>query len=400
MIYNKTIHKQKIEEIRDLVFDKNFNLQTHGKSPFVNIKSDADTFFVNLNKYHVFKEKPFERSDFFYKNVIFNELLNEVDLKYNFKYLINDVMNLQGVIQKENTPAIFCSFHYGPYLHVATALRMLDKKFAVVSNVIKGNDIIHWDKTKEQIEGNIDYFTDFEVINPLELDAIFQIYNCINNGKSILIFIDGLQGGVSEKNKRNKKVSLLESKLFLSSGITEISKKLEIPIIPVISKRLENIKIEISFYDAVCQKNFSNKDYVVNALQECVDVFSPHLKECPEQWQEWPFVHNKLITISSELKEKLTGIKFIKSLFRSFKNIPKPDPVIKFNELEYQIFCRDNQYFLINIENYYCFKISNYLMKILEKVRKSDFKENEIKSLTNPTLFSDLLQKKVLKKNI
>ena len=397
MIYTAEEHFEHVKKIKDTIFKDNFDIGHFSENHFIGIKDDADIFFTNLNKMNLYSpNQTFEPRDHFYKDVIYNQLLSQLDLSCHYKYLVDDVIQIQGE-QYTGEPAIYCSFHYGAYMQIASALRILQKDFAVVTNSLGGNDIVKWDKTESQIQSNVDYFQDFEKINPFDKEAIFKMYLLLKKGTSVLVFIDGLQGGMATTSKRDKAINLLNTKISLSSGVTEISKKLEIPLIPVIAEREEQ-KINVTFYEPFDQIKYKDDTYAEVALQSIVDTLIIHLEKKPEQWQEWPHIHNKFILPSPQSPRQVSFWQAIKLYFKSLKE-PKltEQSILEINTEDFQQFRRDEQSYLINIKNYHCFKISENLKAILEKMNEVDLNVAQVKAFIKPNLFLDLIKNNILK---
>ncbi|QHI36892.1 hypothetical protein IMCC3317_22620 [Kordia antarctica] len=401
MITNLGDHNTQIDLIKQKVFHKEDSelFADIQQNVLVSIKKESDILFANLNKYHLFQEEEFHKYNSFYKNNIYNQLLNELDLKHHYKYLTEEVIQIKGTIPAQDQAAIYCSFHFGSYVHAASALRMLNKDFSIVSKSTQGENIVEWDVKLDEHGNKIEYFDAFKTIDPEAVDASFQIYNTLRNGKNVLIYLDRFNNTLEKTSKRSKIFELLNSKMFITSGIPEISKKLNVPMIPLICERHQDTKIHATFYEAVFKADFSDKEYVKNAVQKCVDAFAIHLATHPEQWDHWPSIHNHLIKTSKAITQNKPIWKWFLSPFLKLKKkkqkISDTD-IITFNKTNYEMFEREGDSFIININNYHCFKVSSHLMKILTRISESGYKVGEVKSVLNASLYADLFQKKVL----
>ncbi|MDC3388616.1 hypothetical protein OAX11_03790 [Flavobacteriaceae bacterium] len=401
MITNLVNHKKQIDLIKQKVFHKEDNeMFAHIQdNTMVTIKKESDMLFANLNKYHLFQEEDFKKNNSFYKKIIYNQLLNELDLKHHYKYLTEEVIQIKGAIPTDDTPTIYCSFHYGSCVHAASALRILNKKFAIVSQGTHGENILEWDVKVDEHGNKIEYFDEFKTIDPEAVDVSFQIYNTLRSGANVLIFLDIFNNTIVKASKRSKIFELLNSELFISSGVPEISKKLSVPMVPVICQRQEDHQIHVTFYEAVFNGDFSNKEYEKKAIQQCVDAFSIHLTEHPEQWDYWPVVHNHLTKTPKVAVKSIPIWKWALSIFKrpkKKKHTAKDIDIVSFNKKDYEMIIHNEESFIININNYKCFKISDHLMKILTRIAASTYKVKEVKSVINDSLYTDLFQKKVL----
>lgn len=401
MITNLENHNTQISLIKQKVFhsEEAELFAAVQKNVLVSIKKESDMLFANLNKYHLFQEETFDKHNSFYKKIIYNQLLNELDLTHHYKYLAEEVIQIKGTIPTSKQPTLYCSFHYGSYVHAASALRKLEKKFAIVSKTTQGESIIEWDVKFDEHGNKIEYFDDFKTIDPEAVDVSFQIYNTLRNGKDVLIYLDRFNNTLEKTNKRSKIFELLNSKMFITSGIPEISKKLNVPMVPLICERHQDHKIHATFYEAVFNGDFSDKDYEKKAVQKCVDAFAIHLKKNPEQWDHWPSIHNHLIRTPKAIQKNKPIWKWLLALFKKEKkkkHRASDNDIITFNKKNYEMFERDNESFIININNYHCFKVSSHLMKILTRIAESSYKVAEVKSVLNASLYADLFEKNVL----
>lgn len=396
MIKTAAEHKVSVKEVREKVFGEHVSIESLANQPTVSIQSEADILFTNLNKYHLFEEEHFDRENDFYKEVLYHQHLNTIDFNYHHQYLTEKVVAIKGNIPEGDSPVIYCSFHYGSYAHVSTALRMLDKNFTVVSKQTGGSSIIRWKKEEEAHAENPDYFHHSKTIDPQALDSTFQIYNTLRKGRSVLVYIDVFLNKTEGQGKRNKEFYLFNSKLFIASGIPEISQKTGAPIIPVISERTPKNTLEITFYDSVCNGDTAVENYTNAAFQECFQIFSKHLQKHPEQWDQWQFIHKNLIKTPKIKRRRRSFAKLFKKLFGKGERIAKNATII-FNKSDFQFFQRDEVDYLLNINNYKCFKITSHLTKILKRLNTDNFTVPEVKGALNPTLYNDLVSKKVLK---
>lgn len=397
MIKNVLQHQDHILRVRKKIYEHDVLFDDYRDNQLVSLKCEADAFFVNLNKYHLLDEVNFDRKNTFCKDVLFHQLLNEIDLGFHHSYLTNEVITIVGDVNKLSSPSIFCSFHYGPYTHVPTALQILNKSITVISKMTKGDVLIGWDKEEEKNVVSQDFFFNSKTIDPTSVDATFQIYNALKEGRNVLLYIDTFLDKIDDSSKRKKKFELFNYQMFLTSGIPEISKKLNVPIVPVIAERnKQGNKINVFFYDSVCKGDTSLKDYENLVFQECFDVFGKHLIKKPEQWDQWQFIHKNFIRSTRTITKKDLLVKFFREFFK--RSSISQNSIVKFDEACFQIFERENETYLININNYNCFKISTQLAQILKRINDEDFLLKQVQEVLNTSLLEDLINKKVLKR--
>lgn len=387
MTKNLNNYDQNVLAIKEKAFGDRSKLFTDDNDS-VTIQNEADLLFAGLNKHHLFEETSFDQDSKFARELIYYQLLNIHDLKCTHEFLAKRI-HIKGELPKEDKPVIYCSFHYGSYLHLFHAFKMLKRKFSfIIISPERGQHIVDQQKKQNKASGMYEQNKGLhqpKIIGAESLDNALEIYKTLKK-ESVVIFIDTFVKEAVEDKKRNKEIRLFNSKLFLHSGIPDISKKLRVPIIPVISERTEDNKTEVNFYKPVCQANFDLENYTSQAFQESFDLFSTHLKKYPEQWDQWQYLHNNLIKKPISLKQKpVSNVQTIQDT-----------SIMGFNNQLFKVFQRDNAFQLLKIDDYQCFKVSERLTSILKELNRADYPLKEIKTVLNASLVSDLLRKQVL----
>ncbi len=386
MTKNTTNYDENVALLRDKAFGKKGELLFEDY-PSLTIQSDADLLFATLNKHHLFEDPIFDRDSKFSKELIYYQLLNILDLRCKHEFLSKRI-TLKGKLPAKERPVIYCSFHHGPYLQLFQAFKMLKRKFSfIIISPDWGERIVERQKKQNKSSGMYDSNPELhqpKIIGAESLDNALEIYKTLKN-ESVVIFIDTFVKEADKTKKRNKEIQLFNSKLFLHSGIPDISKRLKVPIIPVVSERTKDNKTEINFYDPVCHGDFNFPNYEVEAFQECFDLFSTHLKKHPEQWDQWQYLHNNLLI------EPIPPIGELPPLEEQNEKT-----VLGFNAKLFEVFERNKELQLLKIDDYQCFKVSQKLVEILQELNQADYTLKEIKTVLGDTLCSDLWARRVL----
>ncbi|SHM95567.1 hypothetical protein [Flavobacterium chilense] len=397
MINNYRDYAEYVEKLRHDV-STNDILSSYKENPFVSVKTEADQFFTNLNGHNILAaDSAFDRQTSFFKDVVFYQLINQLDTQCNYKLFTDELITIRNTEFIPKT-GLFCSFHYGAFIQIPAILKILNIDFVILSMAIDSNDVVNWE-TKNKTENETKEKIDQPVsISPFEKESIFKIFKYLKKGVSVLIYIDGIQGNIDQQDKRVKKIDFFNQQLVLSSGIMEISQKLKIPVVPVIAERKEDYRIEAVFHNLENKEDFGNENYAQNAIQKTVDILTGYLKNQPAQWQEWTHIHQKMIYKSP--KKNIGSVFFARFLKRvrpsTYDKKPLAQSLLKFNNEEYEIVDINHESYIVCIRNYVSFKITDKLRQILLSLEKSEAKIMDLNQFVPASLLKDLLHNKII----
>ncbi|WP_413513792.1 hypothetical protein [Myroides odoratus] len=384
-----------IDKIKKEVLEDE-NIDSLVENPFVNIKTNTDKFLTNLNYFHLLTSNDdFDRKSLFYKEVLFYQLINQLDTICDYKLFIDELISIENQ-ELISVGSLYCSFHYGAYIQVPTVLKMLNVDFVIVSMGIDGNDVISWEINCDNIDAKLNQP---HSINPMDKESIFQIFKYLRKGISVLIYIDGVQASMDQQNKRNQKILFLEQQILLSTGIMEVARKLKVPVISIVAERLENFKILVSLYSIKTVDDYSEKVDVQNSIQKMMNILATYVTKKPGQWQEWSNIHQKMIFSPRKNRKKFSEYVVFRDLFKflSYKSISgswKPS----FNCEKYEILEVNSESYVLCIDNYLSFKITFNLAQILLSLNKMDITQNQLKQILPYGLLQDLLSHNIIYK--
>lgn len=366
-------------------------------SPFVSVKTDTDKFFTNLNRYHLLSEgSEFDRETLFFKDVVFYQLINQLDTQCNYKLFTDELISIHNAEMIPKT-SLFCSFHYGAFIQIPAILKMLNIDFVVISMAIDSYDVVNWETKNDKGAENNEKIDQPVSINPFDKESIFKIYKYLKKGVSVLIYLDGIQGSIDQQDKRIKQIDFFKQQLVLSSGIMEISYKLKIPIVPIIAERTEEYKIKATFYNLEGRENFDDENYAQNSIQNSVDILAAHLEKQPAQWQEWTNIHQKMIYRNPDRNLKSNFFSRVaEKVKQSIHKKPSSKSKFKFNKDEYEIITINHESYIVCIRNYVSFKITDKLKHILLSLEKSEITMQQLTQFVPGGLLKDLLHNKII----
>ncbi|MCB0651676.1 MAG: hypothetical protein KDC85_10410 [Saprospiraceae bacterium] len=350
-----------------------------------------DYLFTTANWRHFFGEENPEKMDSFFRDYVFQKKLMELDFQTNLDWLM-DNFELKGdlsFLKKAQTqPFIFASFHFGPYNMQGLVLsEMLKIKYAVLANSALYLDQFTQfltDKYNDpKAKGKEIILSKEDVVNPDSLNALMEMRAKVNSGKSLLVYLDGMEGmtGYLDRTKMLD-IEFCGKKMFVRKGIARIAHFLKTPIIPMISRRTSLGTSEVIFAPPVDPASTSKwQDFVPSFMQESYRFFEPYFVETPEQWEVFDHLHMYVYENAPEYKDP--------------PEVISPDTqFIIFNEDRFGVFEEHNTFYLFDNTTYGLFKISAAMAKFLAGFGKQ--KTTAIKNAMKPELFNDLYKKEIL----
>jgi KDO2-lipid IV(A) lauroyltransferase len=242
--------------------------------------------------------------------------------------IINDsFFNFNSKIEK---PTIFTTFHYGSYRMIISCL--IKAGFNVV--LIVTPDV--YNMQKSEIEESIKKYkllttennSDFIILSIANTSSIFELKRLLQQGYISVVYLDGNSGIDKNINfkKHFKKINFLDSSIFVKNGIIVLASIINATIIPAIAQWDKNENVIINVYKEQNLSNYQDKKLFISAsLIYLYSLLEKHIKENPEQWECWTYMHKwfcrETIVPYIKIKKNQLKWKFNKERFSPFKII-------------------------------------------------------------------------------
>ncbi len=400
MIITRSEYRERIDALAESINKENVN-------DIENVY--RKDFLYTISTLNLFLGKNFKKNrtefEMFFKEFVLYKSITLLDVETDIR-LLNSFINVKGDLSifdniKEK-PCIFCTFHYGAYQSIITylTLREIDL-FVIVPKEYLVKDIMSYEGQEHHAD---------QKVNTILADnwsSLLELSNKLKEGKSIIILLDRLEGVNESSKEKLTKVNFLESELLVKKGIPEMSFLRKVPIVPVVCNRKSFFELDMEFFNPYLPLESENKkEYSNRVLQSIFSIFAKYTKLNPVQWEYWNEIYSRLdltnINSSNSPQSKLSFTKKIMNLFRN-RNLVK-EPIVQnsigefcyFNKENYGIYKENDLYYLLNVNNFNCFKISLNLANILTVLSKEPIQWAKLRAVINPTLLEDLVAKKVL----
>ncbi len=350
-----------------------------------------DFLFTTANWRHFFGEGSSEKADAFFKDYVFQKKLMELDFQTDLDWLMSNYElkgDLDFIKKNQNKPFIFASFHFGPYNMQGLVLsEILKIKYAVLANsalyLDQFTQFLASKYDDPEIKGKGIMLSKEDVVNPESLNALIQMREKIKAGKSLLVYLDGMEGvtGYLDRSKMLG-IEFCGKKFFVRKGIGRIAHFLKTPIIPLITRRNAVGTAEVIFAPPVDPTSTRKwQDFVQGFMQDSYKFFEPYFLEAPEQWEVFDHLHMYFYENAPEYKTD------------SVLGKPQTEFII-FNEQKFGIFKETDIYYLFDKTTFGLFKISEAMARFLSGFGKQPTRQ--IVQAMKPELFNDLFKKEIL----
>lgn len=291
----------------------------------------------------------------FYKEVTINKYWAEKEYTLDYCFQ-NSVLDLDivdsDIISAIEKQCIITTFHIGSFFSIVSAVSKINPHTCIVID----------DKTYKNKISDINYVANrfsidkMEVINIETLDGFNKLIEGVTKGASLCFFIDGNSGLQGVNNKQNNiEIPFFNSSIYVKTGIPYLSYMFSLPIIQLFTIRNENLdNIYFSKGIIIPTNKTERNQYIKNTTFSIWNNFIDILKKYPTQWEGWLYLHRfhiKWSNYSSQLAVDTS--KYILS--------PK-----------YDLYCRENKFYVYNYDNEMRFAVSEYIYKIFWKLKANN----------------------------
>lgn len=272
---------------------------------------------------------------------------------------------LLGILKDK--PSIICTFHTGSYrlINLYLAKNKIPYSLVIANNVIKTQGDLFNHLYKDIMNSSGD--TGFEIINAEHPSSGLQMLKKLKKGRSLLVYTDGNTGAGSGtiKNDNHYKINFLNQELFARKGIGFLAHAAQVPILPVACYRKSLEDIRLRFFEPIYPNVIEAREvFAARSTQVIYDLFAPIIKQYPEQWEAWLYLH-KSANIVNEYPKK--------------EQLPfDRDSKLLFNASLYSVFTIAGKAFLFNKNTYHSYPIDSNVYALLsgctsQGARKEDF---------------------------
>jgi len=273
-------------------------------------------------------------------------------------YVVYENLNTQIWNLLSNGASIICTFHTGSY----RLINLFLAKNKIPFSLVVSKDMI--EREGELLKGMYDEYNKpdntqegFRLIDAESPSSGLQMIKDLKQGRNLVIYVDGNIGAGNEtiNNNNSCEINFLHSKIFARQGVGFLAHILQVPVLTVASYRKSINEIKLKFFDPVFPD--VNKDralFAKKVMQEIYDLAAPIVKEYPEQWEAWLYLHKVITPTGNDIIIAPENI-----------NLPDTNDKLRFNSSCFGIFKIVSNCFLFKKSNYKSYKISDAVYNLL-----------------------------------
>lgn len=322
-----------------------------------------------------------------FKNIFLHQQLSIFEQSFYElpDYVVYENLNAEVRRLLEKGGAIICTFHTGSY-------RLINLFLA--KNKIPFSLVLSKEAIETQGESFKKIFTELNSEDPeqanLKLidaespESALQMIKDIRKGRCLVIYVDGNTGSGSEtiNNQNHCNIDFLHQKIFARQGVGFLSHMLQIPVLTVASFRKSINDIRLRFFNPIFPDMEEDRATAAGKMtQNIFDLITPIIKEYPEQWDAWMYLHKVCNVVN------VPAHAFIPEMA-----LPNANDKVIFNSASFGIFKIVQNSFLFKKSSYKSYKISHEVYRHLRKCARKPVARNEI----NIPEFGELYENNVL----
>ena len=356
--------KNQLEKIRDRYFNPS---ESEIKESGYNFSITSATILKFLPEINVENHFDFYKEILYYQSKAGLEQYNNdliKTLKINNYSNINDFKDLSV-----KRSLVFATFHLGSYRLINHYLLNLGLKLVlIIDEAVFNKQAKDLKKLSEHFKNNN---SDFIILNVKDRESIFKLKNLLNNGYSLVVYLDGNSGLAKDKDftKGHTHINFLNHSMYVKNGVQFISKITKAIFIPVVSYFEDDLN-QIDFYEPVDFEfdESSKTDYAIEKAYKCLEI---KLKKHPTQWECWMYMYKW----------------FDRNFDVIYKEIPDDKILKKFNSKRYSMFeLKGSHFFIFDRELFKSIEIDEELYNSiikndLDKISLSLLNELKLKNI-------------------
>jgi lauroyl/myristoyl acyltransferase len=300
-------------------------------------------------------------------------------------YIVYENLNVEIWDLLRKRPSVICTFHTGSYrlINLFLAKNKIPYSLVITSEVIQGQGDAFREIFKKLNEGS-DTYEKLNLIDASSSNSALQMIKELKKGRHLVVYIDGNSGAGKETidNNNNCEIDFLNRRIFARQGVGFLSHVMQIPILTVASYRKSLSDIRLKFFDPLFSDAKQDRAvFAKKTTQHIFDLVAPIIKEYPEQWEAWLYLHKVADTTDNNF-----GTNDELAIF------PNSTDKLRFNSSCFGIFKIVKETFLFQKSNYKSYKISDAVYNFLTTCITKPVVRNEITIVE----FAELYKNKVL----
>lgn len=203
---------------------------------------------------------------------------------------------LEGLLH-EGRGAIICSFHFGMFRFLGTAIALLGYQTvcALDSTTYQSTSgLIEAAKSRAasapQSWGKLRNIVNFSLLDVHDTVSTLRLVRALRRGALVLLFVDGNRGLDSSFGEQSREmVRLLDREVFVKNGAARIAAAAEVPILPVVAARASEGQGQIIAGNPILVRD--DADARRSAMSQMYAFLGQQILRSPQDWEGCRLLH-------------------------------------------------------------------------------------------------------------
>lgn len=294
-----------------------------------------------------------------FEQILLHKRLSILEQQY---YEVLDHIQTEGPASEmlcflKTKPAVICTFHTGSYRVLNLFLSRNKIPYTlVISEEVAEKEGSMFNSLFNQLPETTANET-FKIIPAEAANSGLQMLRELRAGRSLVLYIDGNTGAgaATTKNDNRCLVDFLQQQLYARKGIAYLAHLAKVPVLTVACYRKSWEGIRLRFFDPVFPAIEKDRElFAATTTQHIYDLVAPLIREYPEQWEGWLYLH-KVANIVSSTVSQPGKRKCINAAGK-----------MQFDSFRFGIFKVNNSPFLLRKSSYTFYSIDEQLYDFLQ----------------------------------
>ena len=266
----------------------------HSKRSFVADPQYLNAFtFFSANLSHFMPTIPYENYQDIFKGAMLNRSWSGLDQQF---FQVENPFTVHGwdadfAEQLKEKPGIICTFHTGSYRLINYLLHLSGVPLALLIGQYAHDNQREVFADLVGKAGQNTAAPAFSILNATDPKVLFKIKQRLQEGTSVLTYIDGYQGTHSLDSRNSLKVHFLAQHQLVKKGLPYIAYKFNVPIYPVICFREADDSLRLIRLEPIEKKEMDIALFAEYAVNKIYSAFAAFLQHYPAQWENWTTLH-------------------------------------------------------------------------------------------------------------
>jgi lauroyl/myristoyl acyltransferase len=307
-----------------------------------------------------------------FKNIFLHQQLSIFEQSFYElpDYVVYENLNAQIWELIKKGTSIICTFHTGSYRLINLFLAKNKIPYSlIISKEVIATQGDSFAKMFAELSKNNNTQEALKLIDAESPNSALQMIKDLKKGRNLVIYIDGNSGAGNEtiSNNNNCEIAFLNKTIFARQGVGFLAHIMQVPVITVTSYRKSLTDIRLKFFNPIFPNPTEDRAVFAKKItQDIYDLVSPIIKEYPEQWEAWLYLHKVADGGSSNFMTE--GI-----------TIPSnASDALRFNSSCFGIFKIVKENFLFRKSNYRSYRISEAVYNLLAACAAGPVSRSEI----------------------